>query len=96
MSKVDTALISRLEKLARLQLGDAEREKMTTDLEQILSMIDSLQQVNTEGIEPLIHLSDRTEALREDIVQHQLDREEALRNAPKSDGQYFRVPKVIE
>jgi aspartyl-tRNA(Asn)/glutamyl-tRNA(Gln) amidotransferase subunit C len=96
MSKVDAALISRLEKLARLQLGDAEREKMTADLEQILAMIDQLQQVNTEGVEPLVHLSDRTDALRDDLVQHQLSTEAALSNAPKSDGRYFRVPKVIE
>lgn len=92
---VDAALISRLEKLARLQLSDAERERFAGDLTNILAMVDQLQAVDTSGVEPLVYLSDHSNPLREDEVGAQLTQKEALGNAPKQDGQFFRVPKVI-
>lgn len=94
--QVDKDLISRLEKLARLQLDPAERDKLTTDLNSILQMVDKLSELDTTGVEPLIYLNDTENVLREDVVGAQLTPEEALRNAPKQDGQFFRVPKVIE
>jgi aspartyl-tRNA(Asn)/glutamyl-tRNA(Gln) amidotransferase subunit C len=94
--QIDTTLISRLEKLARLQLSEPEREKLTGDLQRILDMVDTLQALDTQGIEPLVYLNGDTHLLREDEVGHQLDRADALANAPKHDDQFFRVPKVIE
>lgn len=94
--QIDTALISRLEKLARLQLNAAEREKLAGDLQRILDMVDKLQELDTDGVEPLVYLNDETNTLREDEIAHQLTQTEALLNAPKHDGQFFRVPKVIE
>ena len=94
--QLDKDLISRLEKLARLQLGDAEREKMVGDLQRILDMVDKLQELDTRHVEPLVYLNDETDALREDEVSNQLPQHEALKNAPRHDGQFFRVPQVIE
>jgi aspartyl-tRNA(Asn)/glutamyl-tRNA(Gln) amidotransferase subunit C len=94
--QIDTTLISRLEKLARLQLDDTERAKLTGDLQRILDMVDKLQELDTEGVEPLVYLSASENALREDEIARQLTQAEALLNAPKQDGQFFRVPKVIE
>lgn len=94
--QIDTTLISRLEKLARLKLGDAERAKLTGDLQRILDMVDKLRELDTEGVEPLVYLNDEENVLREDEIANQLRQEEALKNAPKHDGQFFRVPKVIE
>lgn len=94
--QIDTTLISRLEKLARLQLDDTERAKLTGDLQSILDMVDKLQELDTEGVEPLVYLSASENALREDEIARQLTQAEALLNAPKQDGQFFRVPKVIE
>jgi aspartyl-tRNA(Asn)/glutamyl-tRNA(Gln) amidotransferase subunit C len=94
--QIDTALISRLEKLARLRLDDAERAKLTGDLQRILDMVDKLRELDTEGVEPLVYLNDERDALREDEITNQLTQEEALKNAPKHDGQFFSVPKVIE
>lgn len=93
--QINNALISRLEKLARLQLGEAERIRLSSDLEHILDMVDTLRELDTEGVEPLIYMNDTENVFREDLVGRQLTQEEALQNAPKQDGQYFRVPKVI-
>ncbi len=94
--QIDTTLISRLEKLARLQLDDAERAKLTGDLQRILNMVDKLQELDTTGVAPLVYLNEEVNALRDDETANQLTRDEALQNAPKHDGQFFRVPKVIE
>jgi aspartyl-tRNA(Asn)/glutamyl-tRNA(Gln) amidotransferase subunit C len=94
--KVDKALISKLEKLARLKLDVEEKESIQKDLTNILDMVEKLNEVKTEGVEPLIHISEETNVLRTDEVKHQLSRAEALSNAPKTDGTYFLVPKVIE
>lgn len=93
---IDSALISRLEKLARLQLDATEREKLTTDLQRILDMVDKLQHLDTSGVEPLVYPGADVNPLREDVVDHQFTGSETLQNAPKQDGRFFRVPKVIE
>lgn len=94
--KIDAALISRLEKLARLQLDDAERSKLTGDLQRVLDMVDKLRELDTEGVEPLVYLNEDATELRDDEIARQLTQAEALLNAPKHDGQFFNVPKVIE
>lgn len=94
--QLDKDVISHLEKLARLQLSGPEREQLTGDLQQILQMVDKLQELDTTGVEPLIYLNDQGNVWREDEVGAQLQPAQALQNAPKHDGRYFRVPKVIE
>ena len=94
--QIDATLISGLEKLARLQLDEGEREKLTADLQRILDLVDKLRELDTTGVEPLVYLNEETDALRADEVADQLNRNEALKNAPRHDGQFFRVPKVIE
>ena len=94
--KIDKALISKLEKLARLELSAKEREQIQGDLNAILDMVAKLEELDTTNVEPLIHISEAVNVMREDAVKNQVGREAALRNAPDSDGQYFKVPKVIE
>lgn len=94
--KIDTTLISRLEKLSRLQLGDTEREKLTADLQRILDMVDTLGNLNTDQVEPLVYLNDEMNVLRNDEAGIQLSPAEALQNAPEQNGQFFMVPKMIE
>jgi aspartyl-tRNA(Asn)/glutamyl-tRNA(Gln) amidotransferase subunit C len=93
--QVDAALISRLERLARLQLTDAERTQFAGDLTNILALVDQLQTLDTEGVEPLAYLTGQANPMREDAVGAQLSTDDALRNAPRHDEQFFRVPKVI-
>jgi len=92
---VDEPLISRLEQLARLKLSESERHTLMGDLTKILSMVEKLEELDTEGVEPLMYVNNPANALRPDVVRGQTAREEALRNAPDADGVFFKVPKVI-
>lgn len=94
--QVNKELISRLEKLARLQLTETERTKFAGDLSRILEMVDKLRELDTTGVEPLSHPTETEPEWREDQIGAQLSQSEALKNAPKQDGQFFRVPKIIE
>ncbi|GAB3828656.1 hypothetical protein GCM10028895_42460 [Pontibacter rugosus] len=69
---------------------------MLQDLNKILNWVDQLRELDTENIEPLIHMSEEVNVLREDEVRNTVSHEEALLNAPKKDSDYFRVPKVME
>ncbi len=94
--KIDDQLISRLENLARLQLSATEKEGLKTDLTNILGMVEKLQKLDVEDVEPLVYLNEAVNRQREDVINNQVDREAALRNAPDQDGTFFRVPKVID
>ncbi len=94
--KIDNKLISKLEKLSRLELSEKEKKQIQVDLNNILKMIGKLEELDTTGVEPLIHVSDEAIDLRDDEIKNQLSREDALLNAPLKDEQYFKVPKVIK
>ena len=94
--QIDDQLISRLELLARLQLSDAEKEGLKTDLNSILAMVEKLNDLDVSGVEPLVYLNEAINRPRVDEVRNQVGRTEALRNAPDQDGTFFRVPKVID
>ena len=93
---IDEKLISRLEHLARLELSGEEREKIRKDLNNILEMVEKLNELDTDKVDPLVYVSEEVDVLRKDHIQHQIDREDGLRNAPKRKGDYFEVPKVID
>jgi len=94
--KINKALISKLEKLSRLELSEAERVRIQKDLNEILSMVEKLNEIDTEGVEPLVYISEEQNVLRADEVKNQISRSEALKNAPHQDRGYFLVPKVIK
>lgn len=93
--RIDEQLISRLEALTRLRLNRAERLQLEKDLAAILDMIDRLGSLDLEGVVPLTHITEVVNNWRADEVSGQLSREEALRNAPDTDGVFFRVPRVL-
>lgn len=94
--EINRATLDKIAHLARLQFDDAEAQKMTADMTEIVTWVEKLREVNTEGVEPLTSMSQEVNAWREDSPQRTLTREEALARAPQGDGQYFHVPKVIE
>jgi aspartyl-tRNA(Asn)/glutamyl-tRNA(Gln) amidotransferase subunit C len=93
--EVNDELIDKLANLARLQFGEQEKEIIKKDLQRMIEFVDKLNELNTEGVEPLLHMSDNINSLREDIVKGSISREEGLKNAPDTDGVFFKVPKVI-
>ena len=93
--KTDEALILKSEQLSRLELSASERTKIREDLDRILAMVEKLEELDTAGVEPLVYINEDVNVIREDTVKGQVQRVEALKNAPDQDGEYFRVPKVI-
>lgn len=93
--EVTDELIEKLAHLARLQFSAAEKEEIRHDLQEMISFVDKLNELDTKGVDPLVHMSEEVNVLREDVVEGSVSREAALRNAPVHDDAYFKVPKVI-
>ena len=94
--EIDKQLISKLEELARLELTAAERESLRRDLNEILGMVEKLQELELDEVQPLIYVNDTCTGPRPDRISGQVSREDALKNAPQTDGEFFLVPKVID
>ena len=94
--EVNDLLIDNLAKLSHLSFSEQEKKEIRADLQEMISFIEKLKEVNTEGVAPLLHMSSNVNMLREDVVQGSVSREEALKNAPDTDGTFFKVPKVIK
>jgi aspartyl-tRNA(Asn)/glutamyl-tRNA(Gln) amidotransferase subunit C len=82
--------------LARLKLSEAELEKFTTQLNQIVGYVEQLQELNTEDVEPLAHPLPINSVFRDDEVQPSLPTDVALANAPKRDTEFYLVPPVLD
>jgi len=94
--KITDELLDKMAHLARLELAGDERESLKADFQKMLNFVDKLQEVDTTGVEPLIHMTQAKNRLRTDEAVLKLDRDEVLKNAPDQNGQYFRVPKVVD
>ena len=94
--KVDTALVDKIAALAKLRFDDNAKEAIRQDLEQILDFADKLNELDTAEVEPLIYITEELNALREDEPGGTVTKEEALKNAPQRDSDYFKVPKVLD
>lgn len=93
--EVNEQLVNDLANLARLRFNEEEKAVIKKDLQQMIQFVDKLKELDVSGVEPLLHMSDNINRLREDVVQGSVSREEGLKNAPKHTDEYFRVPKVI-
>jgi len=94
--KVDNQLIEDLARLAKLKFDKQEIEKMKADLENILGFVDKLSEIDTKGVDPLIYLSEELNVLRTDEIGEEITQEDALKNAPEKDSDYFKVPTVLK
>jgi aspartyl-tRNA(Asn)/glutamyl-tRNA(Gln) amidotransferase subunit C len=93
--EVNDALIDKLANLARLSFEPEEKERLKKDLQKMIAFVEQLQVLDTEGELPVLQMSTNTDVLRDDELKNTISREEALRNAPVTDGVFFKVPKVI-
>lgn len=93
--KITEELIDHIAHLSRLEFEGDKKEAIKADLERITTFMDKLQEVDTEGVEPLIFMTNEVNRLRDDVVEETVSQEEALKNAPKKDSDYFRIPKVL-
>ena len=96
MSNIDLETVSKLEKLSMLKLSDSEKEELLKDLNNMVGMIDKLAEIDTSVLDPLKHINDHSQVLRDDTLKPSLERDLAIGNAPKHSGHFFTVPKVIK
>ncbi len=82
--------------LARLELTDAEKAKLSKQLAGILKYVDKLSEVDVTGVEPTAHAIPLTNVLRPDEPRPSIERERILKNAPETTRDLFIVPKIVE
>ncbi len=94
--KIDNETVDKIAHLARLEFGNETKQQMINDMNNMLAFVEKLNELDTSNIEPLIYISDEVNIMREDEVIPTITQQEALKNAPQKDSDYFKVPKVIE
>ena len=94
--KLSDETIEHIAHLARLEFEGESKSAIKKDLENIIGFMDKLSELPTENVEPLIFMSDEVNKLRDDVAVSSISQQDALKNAPKKDSDYFRIPKVLE
>ena len=94
--KITDEIVDHIAHLARLKFEGDKKIAIKQDLEKIISFMDKLSDLPTENVEPLIFMNESVNVLREDVAKVTLTQTEALKNAPKKDSDYFRIPKVLD
>ena len=87
--------VEHIARLANLEFTDAEKEKFTHQMNQILEYMEKLNSLDTSNVEPLSHVIELSNIFRVDEVKPGVSTEDALKNAPAKNEQFFKVPKVI-
>jgi aspartyl-tRNA(Asn)/glutamyl-tRNA(Gln) amidotransferase subunit C len=94
--EVNDALVDKLAHLSMLHFNETEKAEIKKDLQRMIAFVDKLNELKLDGVEPQLFMSDEVNVLREDEIKGFITREEALKNAPLHDEQFFKVPKVIK
>jgi aspartyl-tRNA(Asn)/glutamyl-tRNA(Gln) amidotransferase subunit C len=93
--EINDEIIDHLAHLARLEFKGQAKEEIKKDLNRIVSFVEKLNELETENVEPLIYMTEEYNVLRADEVKQDVSQKEALKNAPKKDSDYFKVPRVV-
>ena len=96
MAKITREEVEHVARLARLELSEDEKTRMTDQLDAILGYFDTLSRLDTSQVEPMTTVIPMVSVMREDVVRPSLPLEEALANAPDREDEFFRVPRIIE
>jgi len=94
--KIDIKTIEKLASLSKLKFTKEELDLISKDMSKMVDFINQLDEINTEGVEPLIHVNEGFNNWREDEIREMLDQKEALSNSPIKDSTYFKLPKVLD
>jgi aspartyl-tRNA(Asn)/glutamyl-tRNA(Gln) amidotransferase subunit C len=93
--KVTENLVEELAHLSRLSFENEAKQEIISDLNKLLAFVEKLDEVDTEGIEPLIYMVDEVNVLRPDVQNQTISHEDGLKNGPKHDADFFRVPRFV-
>ena len=96
MAKITEKDVEYVAGLAQLSFDEDARKRLAKEMGEILTYMDQLSEVDTDGVEPMMHVLELSNVYREDKVGESLDRETIFDNAPKCDDEYFLVPRILE
>ena len=96
MEKISEETIDHIAHLSRLRFEGDDKVAIRQDLDKIIGFMGKLSEIPTDDVEPLIFMSDEVNVLRDDEPEVTITQAEALKNAPKKDSVYFRIPKVLD
>ncbi len=94
--RVNRQEVQRVALLARLDLSEAETDELVAHFDKVLAYMDKLNELDTDGVEPLAHAVEMETPLRDDRVTSQADADALLQNAPRRQADFLKVPKIIE
>jgi aspartyl-tRNA(Asn)/glutamyl-tRNA(Gln) amidotransferase subunit C len=94
--KIDEAQVRKVAKLSRLDLTEAEVEEFAGQLSAIIDYVEKMNELDTEKVEPLAHCLPINNIFRDDSIKESLGTEKTLANAPQRDGEFFKVPKILD
>lgn len=94
--EVNEAMVNKLANLSKLSFNEDETKAISKDLEKMIGFVEKLNELDLKDAEPLMHMSEEINVLRDDELKGSVTRQEALLNAPATDGAFFLVPKVIK
>ena len=95
MSKISSSDVRKVAQLARLELPEDQIQIYTSQIEEILSYVDQLQEIDTKNVPPTTRAVEVVNSMREDLVEVKCSREDILNQAPNREGDFFRVPKIL-
>ena len=96
MADITKSDVEYVANLARLNLDEPTQERLVKEMGEILTYMDKLNELDTSEVEPMLHVLSISNVYRDDVVSASMTRDDALKNAPKSDGEYFLVPQILE
>jgi aspartyl-tRNA(Asn)/glutamyl-tRNA(Gln) amidotransferase subunit C len=94
--EVTNEMVEKIANLARLHIPAHQKETVKKELQQMISFVDKLNELDTTGVQPLMHMSENVNVVREDEVKGSITTAEALQNSPADNDSFFMVPKVIK
>ena len=94
--KIDQTQVRKVARLSRLELTEAEVAEFTGQLSAILDYVGKMNELDTADIEPLAHCLPVSNVFRADCIKESLGTEKTLTNAPQRDGEFFKVPKILD
>ena len=96
MSTIDNETVKKVAHLARIAVSEEEVKQYASDLQKIMTVVEKINEVNTDDIEPMAHPQDVSQRLREDTIVHTNERDTLMQNAPSQEQHLFLVPKMID
>lgn len=94
--KLTREQVKKLAHLSRLEFTEKELDTMMTDLDKMLEFVERINELDLEGVEPLVYVNEEVDKFRQDEAKLYTSKEDALKNAPNRDTDYFRVPRVLK